>query len=86
MTTVFRRGSIPERPPTDGEKLLSLALDAQLVGYEDVAQILTLLAEALNRGNRRDIARIILTRAQMPGVGFDTLLDNLDLSGLASRR
>ena len=81
------QGLAPEPLTTDSQQLLSLALDAQLAGYERVAQDLSLLAGKLNevtsRGRLGAIARIILTRAQIPGQGFETLLDRIDVSQLS---
>lgn len=78
------QGLAPERSTTDSQKLLSLALDAYLGGYVQVAQDLTRLANELDQAGRctrlAAVARVILARAKKPGQGFDTLLDQLDLS------
>lgn len=78
------QGLAPDPLTLDTQELLSLALDAQLVGYTKVAQDLSALACRLREtrgGSRiRAIARAILARANDPRQGFDTLLDPFDLS------
>jgi hypothetical protein len=73
----------PLHPDTDG--LLSLALDAYLVGHEQVARELAALADHLvemrDCAALRAVAKEILARANAPGQGFATLLDAFDLSG-----
>jgi hypothetical protein len=73
-------------PDTNG--LISLAVDAYLVGHEQVAQDLAALASHLvqTRGctSLRAVAKEILARASAPRQGFATLLDPFDLSGLSS--
>ena len=78
------QGSALESLTPDSKILLSLALDAYLVGYTQVAQDLTALADKLNESGGCSrfgiIARAILVRANEPGQWFDTLLDPFDLS------
>jgi hypothetical protein len=80
-------GSLELEPLTpDPHGLLSLALDAYLVGHEQVARELAALASHLiemrDCAPLRAVAKEILARANAPGQGFATLLDPFDLSGV----
>lgn len=90
MTSDSPNELVHDPPSTNSQQLRSLALDAYLAGYEEVAQNLTLLANRLNEETRHGrlgaIARIILTRAKIPGQGFDTLFDGLNLSELSGQK
>jgi hypothetical protein len=86
MTSDPWQGLDPETLTPDCQRLLSLALDAYLVGYTQVAQDLTSLASRLNEpeGSARfgEIARLIITRADEPDQAFETLLKPFNMTEL----